>query len=350
MPVSLSAPSTPGAPVAVQLGSTLGGYTLERKLGEAKSTVFLARGSQGQVALKVLPAQLVAKSPTAGKRFLREARSLFSVDHPNLIKVLDAGEDMGSYYLAMEYFEGKSLTQVMADMGGKIPEAIALDVAAGVARALELLREKELIHRNIKPDHVMIDGAGAIKLIGLGLVRASSGSDQPALTVKGAVVGTPQYMSPEQARAGDLDTRADLYSLGITLYVALAGEVPFQHKIVAQVLRKLMTEKPTPVRELNPQASEAVEALIGKLVEKKPEDRYQSPGDLLSDLEAIKTGKLAGGLPPIASGMTTGGTASDVGRISAQAIAGDPRVKLLTMAVLALSIAVVALIVVVVLK
>lgn len=349
MPVALTAPQSAGG-VKVDLGSTLGSYTLERKLGDQKSTVFLARGPSGPVALKVLPAQLVAKSPTAGKRFLREARSLFSINHPNLVKILDAGEDMGTFFLAMEYFEGKSLKQVMGELGGKLPEAIAVEIAEGAAKALNCLREQGLVHRNLKPDHVMLDGAGAVKLIGLGLVRDSSGSDQPALTVKGAVLGTPQYMSPEQAKAQDLDTRADLYSLGITLYVGLSGEVPFQHKIVAQVLRKLLTEKPTPIRELNPAASEAIEAVVNKLIEKKPEDRYQSPGDLLSDLEAVRTGKLAGGLPPIAGGMTTGGTASDAGRITSSAITGDMRVKQLTLVVIALTLVVVILLVLVVTK
>ena len=305
VPARLSAPQ-PGTE-KVTIGREIGNYSLQRKLGPPTSGVFLANSPTGPVAIKLLPAEIVAKTPTLGKRFLREARTLFNKVHPNLVKTLDAGEELGTFYLVMEFFEGMDLSQHL-QARGRLPEAEVLPIALQLARGLAYLREQGLLHRNLKPEHILIAADGTVKLAGLGLIRAEDDDAMPAVTVKGAVVGTPAYMSPEQARADDLDIRSDLYTVGITLYHLLTGEVPFQAKVVAQILRKLTQEPCPPVRDKAPETSVGLAAVIARLVEKKPGDRYANPKDLITDLEAIQKGELVDGLPPIA-GMASGSAA-----------------------------------------
>ncbi|MGE0709214.1 MAG: serine/threonine-protein kinase [Planctomycetota bacterium] len=301
-PVALAQPQP--AADQVTIGRQLGRYELQSKLGGATSTVFRAQSPDGSVAVKVLPAEVVAKNATVGKRFLREARTLFNLNHANVVRSLDAGEELGSFFLVMELVAAPDLRAVLAAHGGRLAEAEVLRIALGIAAGLEFLSQHNLVHRNLMPEHVLFDEDDfAVKLVGLGLVRAEGdgGAAGPQVTVKGAVVGTPGYMSPEQARADELDHRSDLYQVGIVLYELLTGELPFQAKAVAQILRAL-TQDPCPdVREKAPQTSEGLAAVIRKLTEKKPEDRYQTAKELLTDIRAVRSGDLTGGLPPIAA-------------------------------------------------
>ena len=357
--VRLSAPA--GAPTAlaappgqqqVNIGKKLADYELERKLGDARSTVFMARSSRGPVALKVLPHRIVSTSPTAGKRFLREARALFGLQHENVARCLDAGEELGTYYLAMELVEGRTLSQLRQERGGRLPEREALEYARQATRGLAYLAQSSLVHRNVKPDHVLVTGDGKVKLVGLGLIRESEG-DGAALTMKGTIVGTPQYMSPEQARAEDLDVRADLWSLGVTLYELLAGEVPWDDKVVPRILHKLAIEPVPPLQQKNPAVSPATAAVIEKLLQKKKEARYPSAEALLADLEAVLTGQLVGGLPPgVAAGaVPPPRSSSPEGKpaVPAAGAAPDAAVKKLTALVLVLGGLVVLLLIAVLL-
>ncbi|HBP19857.1 MAG TPA: hypothetical protein DEA08_18955, partial [Planctomycetes bacterium] len=189
--VNLTAPAS-----HVAIGRQIGSYELQRKLGPATSTVFLANSPQGEVAVKVLPAQLVDKNPTVGKRFLREARTLFGLSHPNVIRSHDAGEELGTFFLVMEYFPASDLASLLQQRGGRLPEEEAIRIAIEVAQGLDYLNSNGLLHRNIKPEHVLVDDDGEVKLVGLGLIRqADLDAGGPQVTVKGAVVGTPAYMS-----------------------------------------------------------------------------------------------------------------------------------------------------------
>ena len=345
--VKLSAPAPAASHVAI--GRQVGSYELQRKLGQATSTVFLANSLQGEVAVKVLPAQLVEKNPTVGKRFLREARTLFGLSHPNVIRSHDAGEELGTFFLVMEYFPAADLASLLQQRGGRLPEEEAVRIAIEVAQGLDYLNSNGLLHRNIKPEHVLVDDDGEVKLVGLGLIRqADLDAGGPQVTVKGAVVGTPAYMSPEQARAEELDVRSDLYSLGIFMYELLSGSVPFESKVVAQILRMLTTEPCPDVREKAPHVSEATWVVIKKLTEKKPGDRYSTPTDLLTDLRAINDGALRGGLPPIAgmaAGTVAGASPKGARKTAKRAKPGEDSGKL-KLAVAALGVLVVTLVVV----
>ncbi|MEZ6185694.1 MAG: serine/threonine-protein kinase [Planctomycetota bacterium] len=300
--VDLTAPQ-PG-PIAI--GRNIAGYELIKKLGPSQSTVFLARSPQGTaVALKILPQQVVQRSPSAGKRFLREARALFGLSHPNVVRLLDAGEELGTYYLAMAYFDGPTLKEVLAQRG-RLDEAQTLRLGAQLARGLAYLHEQGLVHRNVKPEHLLVNAQGEVKLIGLGLLRESEDEGPNRVTMKGAILGSPQYMAPEQARGLDLDHRADLYSLGVTLYELASGTVPFPDKSAARVLQRLATDLPPPLRDRNPTLSAAIEAVVGRLLAKDPGDRYPDAERLAEDLEALGRGATAQHLEKLTGGRTSG--------------------------------------------
>jgi serine/threonine protein kinase len=289
----------PAAAKPVSLGNSLAGYKLLKKLGDAKSMVVLADApTGGNVALKVLPAAVVAKSPTAAKRFLRESRSLFGLAHPNVVSLLDAGEDVGSYYLAMEYFEGRPLRDVISEKG-KVPEPEALKLARQVASGIGHLEKHKLVHRNVRPEHILVNASGAVKIVGLGLVRSAEEDDSAPVTMQGMFVGVPQYMAPECATGqGEVDSRADFFSLGVTLYEMLAGQVPWTDKSPLKTLQMIRTAPPPPLLEKNPGVSPATALVVEKLLSKDPAARYQSAGALVSDLEAIERLELVDGKPP----------------------------------------------------
>ncbi|MCA8925500.1 MAG: serine/threonine protein kinase [Planctomycetes bacterium] len=276
----------------IAIGRTIAGYDLVKKLGSSQSSVFLARSPQGAaVALKILPQQLVSRSPSAGKRFLREARALFGLAHPNVVRMLDAGEELGTYYLAMEYFEGPTAQELLAQRGGRIEEALVYRLAGQAARGLACLHQRGLVHRNVKPEHLLINRAGELKLIGLGLVRESEDEGPNRVTMKGAILGSPQYMAPEQARGQELDGRSDLYSLGVAIYELVSGTVPFPDKSPARVLQRLSQEVPPPLRDRNPNASAQLERLVARLLAKLPDERYADAGAVADDLESLSRGE-----------------------------------------------------------
>jgi serine/threonine-protein kinase len=298
---------------AIGIGSALGAYKLQKKLGPETSTVFLAQGPKGPCAVKVLPQAMTQKSPTAAKRFLREARTLFGLEHPNVASVLDAGDELGTLFLAMELFSGRTARDLMAERGGKVPPAEALGIALQVAKGLEHLHAQKLLHRNLMPEHILIGPDGGAKIVGLGLVKSEE--SEQALTVKGMTMGTPQYMSPEQGRGEtELDIRSDLWSLGITLYEMLGGAVPWNNKSALRVCSMAANDPLPPLREKNAQVSPTVVLVIEKLLAKKKEERYQSPTELIVDLQAIQDGTLVQGKPPsftaAAPATAPGGTAA----------------------------------------
>jgi serine/threonine-protein kinase len=288
-------------------GKQLGDTLLKRQLGGSKSGVYLADSPSGPVAVKVLPQEVAEQSETAGKRFLREARALFGMTHPNLVKCLNAGEELGTYFLVMEYFDGKTLAQVLAARGGRLPEDEAIRYASSMAKGLGFLASKSLVHRNLKPTHVLVNAQGDLKLVGMGLVRGDQNSTEVQVTGAGMIVGTPQYMSPEQAMGQTVDHRSDLYSLGCTLYELIAGSTPFNEKIPSRVVAKLVKEPAPPLQKRAPDASNAAAAILEKLLHKLPDDRYQTADELVTDLDAVLTGRLVAGLPPSFSGRAPGG-------------------------------------------
>jgi serine/threonine protein kinase len=331
---------------AIAIGSQLGQFRLQKKLGDPKSMVFLADGPKGRVALKVLPEKVTSQYPTAAKRFLREARSLFGLSHPNVPAVLDAGEELGCLFLAMEYFDGARTVRELLDEKKTLPVTSALSIAAQTGRALVHLGEHKLVHRNVKPEHILVDAAGTVKLCGLGLVKGAE--SEQALTVKGHVVGTPQYMSPEHARGEqDVDATSDLWSLGVTLYELLAGEPPWNDKNPMRVLQAIATQPPPPLATKAPSTPAPVVAVVEKLLAKERPQRYDSAAELVTDLAAIEEGTLVAGKPPSFSkgAKPTRGTGTVV--VGGGAASGDAMVKKLVVMVGVLAALVVVLLVVV---
>ena len=285
---------------------------------------------------------MIERTPTAAKRFLREARATTGLKHPNVVSCLDAGEDLGNYFMAMEYFPGRPLEDVLEATGGQLTEVQAIEIAIQVARGLSHLHANGLVHRNLKPEHLLMSADKEIKLVGLGFVRKGSSNDQQ-LTAKGRIVGTPQYMSPEQTQGLDLDVRSDLWSLGVCLYRMLSGAVPFDDSVLARVLMKISRDAHVPLNVRAPSVSPALSAVVDKLLAKKPDERYHNPETLIADLEAVRDGGLIEGLPPSLAARQAAREGEDAAQPAAGPSAG--LIKALIGVVLVLVVLVIALLV-----
>jgi serine/threonine protein kinase len=230
------------------------------------------------VAVKVLAPHL-AHDPEYVERFLREARAVARLNHPNVISGIDAGEANGLRYFVMEYAAGHTV-KALLDRGGALDPVRVKKIALQIARALQHANEAGLVHRDVKPDNILVTKDGAAKLCDLGLAK-----DRPE--DGGRSLGTPDYISPEQAEAiTEVDIRADLYSLGATLYHMLSGRTPFTGS-AKLVMAKHLTEVPTPLSEIEPGIDTELESIVVKLMQKDRDDRYQSPDDLIAALEGL---------------------------------------------------------------
>jgi serine/threonine protein kinase len=277
-----------------QISDKIPGYKLIEKLGQgAMGTVYKAKQVRMErwVAIKVLQPELAANM-TIKQRFLQEARASARLNHPNVITGIDAGEVEGLCYFAMEYVEGKTLQQLVKERGA-MDERQALDAILQVAKALEHAEKLSLVHRDVKPDNIMITRDRQVKLLDLGLAKVRSGEDVGS--TKGMAVGTPNYISPEQAMGRqDIDTRSDIYSLGVTLYFTLTSRVPFEGPPEVVMYRHIHEPPPHP-KNFRPDLQETTATLIYSMMAKRPEDRPASAGQLVSDIEhLVRTGKLPG--------------------------------------------------------
>jgi serine/threonine-protein kinase len=279
-------------------GFRVGGYVILDQLGAGgMGQVFLAEHADMRrlVALKVLPVPIAA-DVVARERFLREARAAAALDHPNIVRVFDLNKDGQLNYLVMEFVEGVTL-QALVSKTGPLPVAAAADYARQVALGLQHAHERDLIHRDVKPANVLVDVAGRACLLDLGLVRF--GTDvESQLTAKvggGSILGTADYLSPEQATdSSTVDIRADIYSLGATLYFLLTGRPLFVEGTTTQKLMWQQWREPTPARELRPEVPDGLAAVVAKALAKKPAARYQTPAELAAALAPF----CAGPCPP----------------------------------------------------
>jgi serine/threonine-protein kinase len=266
----------------------LGEYRLIKALGAGgMGAVYKARqiSLDRDVALKVLPKHLVGNKVFV-ERFQREARLMAKLDHPNILHCYGVSEDHGFQYMAMEYGEGGSMQQWLNKLG-KLEVGDALHVVLACARALEYAHSQDLIHRDIKPDNILLTGGGVVKLADLGLAKALS--EDTGLTRTGTAAGTPLYMSPEQARdVKRVDGRSDIYSLGCMLYCFLAGRPPFQGETMVELNEAKEKGKYPPSRRFNPHVPERLDLFIDKMLAKQPEHRYQTCTELIKDLESLQ--------------------------------------------------------------
>jgi serine/threonine-protein kinase len=236
------------------------------------------------VAVKVLSAPQVGDVDSQ-RRFQTEARSAARLDHPNIARVHYVGEDDGIRYIVFEYIDGTNMRDLV-HANGPLPIAEALNYTLQVANALTHAWEREVVHRDIKPSNILITNDGLAKLVDMGLARLEQfdGAEQEE-TAAGVTLGTFDYISPEQARnPREADTRSDIYSLGCTLFFMLTGRAPFADSPAVQKLLQHQSEAPPDVRELRPDVPDGLAAVLGRMLAKRPEDRFATPTELATAL------------------------------------------------------------------
>lgn len=281
------APAKSSAQASQQKATVLGDYRLLKKLGQGgMGSVYLAHQMKldRQVAIKVLSKELASK-PAFVQRFLREARVMAKLDHPNILRCFDVGEALGYHYLAMEFVEGGSVEGWLKKQGN-FSVADSLHIILACAHALQHAHVLGMIHRDIKPDNLLLTKHGVVKVADLGLAKATD--DDMSLTRTGTGAGTPLYMAPEQARdVKHVDGRVDIYAMGCMLYVFLTGEFPFKGETLVEVIAAKDKGKFTPVRQLNDEVPDKLGLIIDKMLAAKPEHRYQSCAEIILALESL---------------------------------------------------------------
>jgi tRNA A-37 threonylcarbamoyl transferase component Bud32 len=278
------------------LGTTLNGrYRLEARIGAGgMSTVYRALDEtlQRQVAIKLMNREIASDSDQL-ERFRREARAVAQLSHPHIVGVIDAGEDEGRPYIVFEYVEGETLKERIR-RNGRLEIAEAVAYAIEIARALGAAHARHIVHRDVKPQNVLIDDEGSAKVTDFGIARTL---DEEGLTADGRVLGTTDYVSPEQALGQHVTGQSDLYSLGIVLYEMVTGDVPFKGENQVAVAMKHVREEIPDVQYRRPEVSSALAAVIDTATAKRRQERYADDAELIADLEdvlAIETARAGG--------------------------------------------------------
>ena len=240
-----------------------------------------------EVAIKVLRADL-ARDPSFLTRFRREAHSAAGLNHPSIVSVYDTGEDDGPDgtpvpFIVMEYVEGRTLRDILKSEG-RLPGRRAMEIAADICAALDFSHRNGIIHRDIKPANVMITPAGAVKVMDFGIARAVADTSA-TVTQTANVIGTAQYLSPEQARGESVDARSDVYSTGCLLYELVTGVPPFQGDSPVAVAYQHVRENPVMPSARNPEVPRALDSIVMKALAKNQFNRYQSAGEMRADLQ-----------------------------------------------------------------
>src|SRR5512133_2863551 len=264
-----------------------GRYRIIRKLGAGgMAEVYLAEDQElgRRVAIKILNDRHAADDSFV-ERFRREAKNAAGLSHPNIVSIYDRGEAEGTYYIAMEFLDGRSLKELIVARG-QAPIKIAIDYARQILAALGAAHRHGIVHRDIKPHNVLVGGEGRIKVTDFGIAR--SGASQ--MTEVGSIIGTAQYLSPEQARGAPVDQTSDLYSVGVVLYEMLTGQVPFTGDTPLEIAMKHLSEVPKPPSELRPEVPHDLDSVVLRALAKDPSERYQSAEEMDADLARVAEG------------------------------------------------------------
>ena len=261
-------------------------YELGRQLGSGgMARVFLARDRKlgREVAIKIL-SDRYAQDPAFVERFRREATSAAGLNHPSIVAVYDRGEVDGSYFIVMEYVPGPDLKRWIRE-NGPLPPTEAIDIAVEMLRALAAAHRRDVIHRDVKPQNVLFTEDGRVKVTDFGIARAGSANQ---LTEAGLIIGTAQYLSPEQAQGHDVTPASDCYSVGVVLYEMLSGRLPFDGDRPVTVALKQVSEPPPPLTQVAPGLPPRLAAVVMRALEKKPEARFMHAEDFARALERIR--------------------------------------------------------------
>src|SRR5215208_964306 len=264
-----------------------GRYRVIGRLGSGgMADVYLAEDTQlgRRVALKLLYRRF-AEDAEFVERFRREASSAARLQHPNVVQVFDRGEWDGTYYIAMEFLEGRNLKQIVRDHGPLEP-ALAVDIVLQILKAARFAHRRGVVHRDIKPHNVIVDAEGRAKVTDFGIALAGA-SD---MTETGSIMGTAQYLSPEQAQGQPVDARSDLYSIGVVLYELLTGVVPFDAESPVTVALKQISEAPVPAIQRNPAIPPALDAVVMHAMRKDPGARFQDADEFIAALDQALAG------------------------------------------------------------
>lgn len=269
--------------------TVLGDFKLIRKLGQGgMGTVYLGHQESldRDCAVKVLSKEFAAKKGFVD-RFIREARAMAKINHPNVVDCYAVGEAKGFHFVAMELIDGQSM-QDWIDQLGRLSVGDALLVTIMVAEALHFAHEMDMIHRDVKPDNILLSKKGVVKVSDMGLAKAVN-EDDMGLTQSGTGLGTPHYMAPEQARdAKHVDRRSDIYALGCTLYHFLTGQTPFAGESVLELIVNKEKGQFTPARRHNSEVPERLDLIIDKAMASNPAHRYQTCAEFIADLDALQ--------------------------------------------------------------
>jgi predicted Ser/Thr protein kinase len=272
------------------LDTVLGKVLLKRVLGEGgMGTVYLGRHLtlDIDVAVKVLPPNLAQRNQAFIERFLREARTAAQIHHPNIVQVFDVDFQRGYFFIVMEYVEGETAAERLRRKG-RLSEREVVELGLEAAAALEYARRKAIVHRDVKPENLLISRDGEVKLADLGLAKRVAGETGSGLTLDGQALGTPAYIAPEQvsdARAAD--HRSDLYALGASLFFLATGRPPFQGPTAFQTMMRHLNEAAPELRAYRAELSVELNAIVKRLLQKDPRARYQTAGELGLELRAL---------------------------------------------------------------
>lgn len=297
LPAFEVAAGLPASDKAGLVGRRIGDYKFLEQIGRGgMGEVYLAHDSRlgRRVALKLLPSHYTTDEQRV-RRFEQEARAASALNHPNILMIFEIGRGDGIHFIATEYVEGETLRQRMANAKMSLSEA--LEVAIQVASALVAAHQAGIVHRDVKPENVMLRPDGYVKVLDFGLAKLTEqpgASDTGALTFgkvdtdPGTVMGTASYMSPEQARGQTVDSRTDIFSLGVVMYEMIAGRAPFEGETTSDVIASILKTEPPPLAHYSGNAPDALERLVAKTLRKDREERYQTAKELLTDLKKLK--------------------------------------------------------------
>src|SRR5919205_433133 len=264
-----------------------GRYRIVRKLGAGgMANVYLAEDQElgRRVAIKILDDRHAADEQFV-ERFRREAKNAAGLSHPNIVSIYDRGEAEGTYYIAMEFLDGRSLKELIVGRG-PAPIKVAIDYARQILAAVGFAHRHGIVHRDIKPHNVLVGGEGRLKVTDFGIAR--SGASQ--MTEVGSIIGTAQYLSPEQARGAPVDQTSDLYSVGVVLYELLTGVVPFSGESPVEIAMKHLSSTPEPPSAKRAEIPRELDLVVLRALAKDPADRYQSAEEMDADLARVARG------------------------------------------------------------